>query len=76
MAATTGYVSCVCLFNQHEYLSIIIIIIIMIPLYSYGREFAEPYLGHSIGPVSGYGVSFFYHSFIHLLKVLILILDK
>ena len=24
--------------------------------HSYGREFAEPYLGHSIGPVSGYGV--------------------
>jgi hypothetical protein len=24
--------------------------------YSYGREFAEPYLGHSIGPVAGYGV--------------------
>ncbi|KAH9505863.1 regulation of alternative mRNA splicing, via spliceosome [Dermatophagoides farinae] len=24
----------------------------------YGREFAEPYLGHSIGPVSGYGVTY------------------
>ncbi|XP_070380568.1 RNA binding protein fox-1 homolog 1-like isoform X3 [Dermacentor albipictus] len=25
--------------------------------YSYGREYADPYLGHSIGPVAGYGVS-------------------
>ncbi|CAG2108597.1 unnamed protein product [Medioppia subpectinata] len=24
----------------------------------YGREFAEPYLGHSIGPVAGYGVAY------------------
>ncbi|GFV38724.1 putative rna-binding protein [Trichonephila clavipes] len=23
--------------------------------YSYGREYADPYLGHSIGPVAGYG---------------------
>lgn len=22
-----------------------------------GREYADPYLGHSIGPVAGYGVS-------------------
>lgn len=25
--------------------------------FSYGREYADPYLGHSIGPVAGYGVS-------------------
>lgn len=24
---------------------------------SYGREYAEPYLEHSIGPITGYGVS-------------------
>jgi len=24
--------------------------------FRYGREYAEPYLGHSIGPVTGYGV--------------------
>lgn len=29
-------------------------------VYRYGREFADPYLGHGIGPVPGYGVSFFY----------------
>jgi len=23
---------------------------------SYGREYADPYLGHGIGPVAGYGV--------------------
>jgi hypothetical protein len=27
------------------------------PASSYGREYADPYLGHSIGPVAGYGVS-------------------
>lgn len=26
-------------------------------IFSYGREFAEPYLGHGIGPVTGYGVN-------------------
>ncbi|XP_076334473.1 RNA binding protein fox-1 homolog 2-like isoform X2 [Tachypleus tridentatus] len=25
--------------------------------YAYGREFTDPYIGHSIGPVAGYGVS-------------------
>uniref|UniRef100_A0A131YZT3 RNA binding protein fox-1 n=1 Tax=Rhipicephalus appendiculatus TaxID=34631 RepID=A0A131YZT3_RHIAP len=25
--------------------------------YSYGREYADPYLGHSIGPVAGYGTA-------------------
>ncbi|XP_067143474.1 RNA binding protein fox-1 homolog 3-like isoform X3 [Centruroides vittatus] len=25
--------------------------------YSYGREYADPYLGHSIGPVTGYGAA-------------------
>ncbi|GFU00109.1 RNA binding protein fox-1 homolog 3 [Nephila pilipes] len=25
--------------------------------YSYGREYADPYLGHSIGPVAGYGAA-------------------
>lgn len=25
---------------------------------SYAREYADPYLGHGIGPVPGYGVSF------------------
>ncbi|GBM19910.1 hypothetical protein AVEN_2854-1 [Araneus ventricosus] len=30
--------------------------------YSYGREYADPYLGHSIGPVAGYGVSAMYSS--------------
>ena len=25
--------------------------------FRYGREYADPYLGHSIGPVAGYGVS-------------------
>lgn len=24
---------------------------------SYAREYADPYLGHGIGPVPGYGVS-------------------
>lgn len=23
----------------------------------YGREYADPYLGHGIGPVSGYGTA-------------------
>lgn len=27
-------------------------------LNSYAREYADPYLGHGIGPVPGYGVSF------------------
>lgn len=31
--------------------------VILNVLFSYGREFtAEPYIGHSIGPVAGYGV--------------------
>lgn len=25
--------------------------------FSYARDFADPYLGHGIGPVPGYGVS-------------------
>lgn len=25
--------------------------------FRYGREYADPYLGHGIGPVTGYGVS-------------------
>ncbi|XP_028160789.1 RNA binding protein fox-1 homolog 3 isoform X2 [Ostrinia furnacalis] len=27
------------------------------PLATYGREYADPYLGHSIGPVTGYGTA-------------------
>lgn len=27
---------------------------------SYAREFADPYLGHGIGPVPGYGVNSLY----------------
>lgn len=25
-------------------------------VFRYGREYADPYLGHGIGPVPGYGV--------------------
>ncbi|XP_059480458.1 RNA binding protein fox-1 homolog 2 isoform X7 [Neocloeon triangulifer] len=30
---------------------------------SYGREYADPYLGHSIGPVAGYGASVYRNAF-------------
>lgn len=31
--------------------------------YSYARDFADPYLGHGIGPVPGYGVMFHFYFF-------------
>ena len=45
---------CLSIHTQYEfYMSL------LFHVYSYGREYAaEPYLGHSIGPVAGYGVSF------------------
>lgn len=32
------------------------LIFYIIHVYRYGREYADPYLGHGIGPVTGYGV--------------------
>lgn len=29
--------------------------------YSYGREYADPYLGHGIGPMASYGVSIIFY---------------
>ncbi|CAH2259126.1 jg9981 [Pararge aegeria aegeria] len=28
-----------------------------VPCSGYGREYADPYLGHGIGPVTGYGTA-------------------
>ena len=36
--------------------------------FSYGREYADPYLGHSIGPVAGYGVSSHAYNIEHLMN--------
>lgn len=36
--------------------------------FSYGREYADPYLGHSIGPVAGYGVSSHAYYVAHLMN--------
>lgn len=36
--------------------------------FSYGREYADPYLGHSIGPVAGYGVSSHAYYIEHLMN--------
>jgi len=36
-------------------------------IYRYAREYADPYLGHGIGPVPGYGVSFLkYKNYVNL----------
>ena len=57
--------------NHDKYL-IFIPVIIMTKLanllsFSYGREY-EPYLGHSIGPVTGYGVSYITEIILSLIK--------
>jgi hypothetical protein len=36
--------------------------------FSYGRDYADPYLGHGIGPVAGYGVSNISQNLIFILK--------
>jgi hypothetical protein len=41
--------------------------------FSYGREYADPYLGHSIGPVAGYGVSSHAYYIEHLMNFILLI---
>lgn len=41
----------------YVYFSTSINIVLFMQTFRYGREYADPYLGHGIGPVPGYGVS-------------------
>jgi len=50
-----GKYACVKLFDFSEKLTVLTIDSFYYPC-SYGREYADPYLGHGIGPVAGYGV--------------------